>query len=163
MSVLFSDYGYVLGDLTLTRFEADDAARMGERLAQIDPWARLGIDAGAMARVLAGRQDCSQRFAVRRQAQPVAALALRHPFLYGPYVELLAVLPEAQGQGIGSRLLDWVSAETRLVGGRNVWLAASSFNAEALAFYRRCGFVEVGPMPDLVRPGFTELLLRKQL
>lgn len=163
MSVLFSDFGYGLGNLVLGRFDAAAAQLMGDRLAAIDPWARLGIGAGLLARVFVQAQDCTHRFVVRRDAVPLAAISLRHPFLYGPYIELLAVLPEAQGQGVGGRLLDWVGEETRLAGGRNVWVAASSFNAEALAFYRRHGFAEVGPMPDLVRPGFTELMLRRQL
>jgi hypothetical protein len=42
-------------------------------------------------------------------------------------------------------------------------VCASEFNARAIEFYERHGFDRVGAIPDLISPGFAELLLRKRL
>ena len=39
------------------------------------------------------------------------AVALRTPWLYGPYIALLAVLPDFQGRGIGSAVLRHVEED----------------------------------------------------
>jgi ribosomal protein S18 acetylase RimI-like enzyme len=45
----------------------------------------------------------------------------------------------------------------------NLWLCVSAFNSRAIAFYERQGFQPVADLPDLVTPGFAELLMRKRL
>ena len=89
------------------------------------------------------------------------AMTVRWPWLHGPYLELLAVLPEAQGRGLGGALLGWLIAQ--VPSSRNLWVAVSAFNTGARRFYARHGFVEVGTVPGLVRDGFDEILLRKAL
>ena len=81
-------------------------------------------------------------------------------FLLGGFIALLAVQPEASGQGVGQRLVAHVEAR---VFARRRWLFVScdADNRAALRFYRRQGFARVGRLPDLVREGRTELLLRK--
>lgn len=160
MNGLYQDTTYQLGDLMLGPFDAVEAARMGARLAAIDPWLRLGIDAARLADMFAARPPCTRRFLVSREGQAVAALSLRAPWLFGPYVELLAVLPEAQGQGIGGVLLRWIEAEARAEC-RNLWLAVSAFNTNAIAFYERHGFERTALLGNLVRQGFDEVLFRK--
>jgi ribosomal protein S18 acetylase RimI-like enzyme len=82
--------------------------------------------------------------------------------LLGGFIALLAVRPDASGQGLGRALVDHVG--TRSAAKRR-WLFVScdADNAAALRFYRRLGFSRVGRMPDLVARGRTELLLRKPL
>jgi len=72
----------------------------------------------------------------------------------------LAVRPEAAGQGIGQALVAHVAAR---VFAKRRWLFVSCDrnNLAALRFYRRLGFRRVGVLPDLVRAGRTEILLRK--
>jgi ribosomal protein S18 acetylase RimI-like enzyme len=50
------------------------------------------------------------------------------------------LLPEAQGQGLGRRLIDTLVAELRRQGVSGLHLVASSDNAGAIAFYPRVGF-----------------------
>jgi ribosomal protein S18 acetylase RimI-like enzyme len=45
--------------------------------------------------------------------------------------------------------------------GKNLFACVSDFNTGARRFYRRQGFVEVGPLPDLLVSGSAEILLRK--
>lgn len=134
----------------LTGTEPDHYAAL---LADIDPWRRLGYSAMALANYL-DRPDPSL---VRMVMPGRGLICLRSPWLKGPYIELLAVLPEAQGQGIGRALVDWAASR----GGANLWACVSGFNAPARAFYARMGFVEVAPLPGLVEAGETEILLRR--
>ncbi|HEU4475158.1 MAG TPA: GNAT family N-acetyltransferase [Methyloceanibacter sp.] len=83
------------------------------------------------------------------------------PWLKGPYLELLAILPQFQGQGIGGKLLDWFEREGSRLGARNLWVCASSFNARTIGFYERHGFKEAATLPGLVAEGYDEILLRK--
>ncbi len=73
-------------------------------------------------------------------------------FLLGGFIALLAVQPEASGQGIGQLLVAHVEAR---VFARRRWLFVScdADNRAALRFYRRQGFARVGRLPDLVQRG----------
>ena len=86
---------------------------------------------------------------------------VRDPWLKGPYLELLALLPPFQNQGIGSGILAWLEREALVQAARNLWVCASSFNARALRFYERHGFAPAAVLPGLVADGFDEILLRK--
>ena len=60
------------------------------------------------------------------------------------------LLPEAQGHGLGRRLIDTLVAELRRRGITGLHLVASADNAGAIAFYPRVGF-EPLPSPDGAR------------
>jgi GNAT superfamily N-acetyltransferase len=137
------------------------AAELGERMSAIDPWRRLGYPADRLARYLTTDSAALVRYRVDAGGGLAGALAVRWPWLHGPYLELLVVLPEAQGRGLGSALLGWLAAQA--ASSRNLWVAVSAFNADARRFYARHGFVEIGVVPGLVRDGFDEILLRKRL
>ena len=138
---------------------AADIVTLAPALAVMDPWRRLGFTAVGLAAYL-GREDAAlTRMVIELDGRPAAALALRRPWLRGPYVELLAVLPAAQGRGLGRALVEWAAAQ----GGGNLWACVSAFNGAARAFYARAGFVEVAPLADLVAEGADEILLRRRL
>jgi ribosomal protein S18 acetylase RimI-like enzyme len=131
----------------------DDIEPFAAILSGMDPWLRLGYSPSMLAFYF-DRPDP----ALTRMVLPGRGLiALRAPWLRGPYVELLAVLPEAQGQGVGRMLLDWAWSR----GGDNLWACVSDFNTAARAFYVRMGFAEIAPLPGLATEGETEILLRK--
>ncbi|BDV31468.1 GNAT family N-acetyltransferase [Microbacterium terricola] len=60
------------------------------------------------------------------------------------------LLPEAQGQGLGRRLIDTYAAALSAAGVRGLHLVADAANAGAGAFYERIGFDEI-PAHDGVR------------
>jgi len=80
--------------------------------------------------------------------------------LLGGFIALLAVRPEAAGQGLGTALIAHIAAR---VARKRRWLyvSADGNNRAALRFYRRLGFQRVGRLPDLVRAGRVEILLRR--
>ena len=88
---------------------------------------------------------------------------IRSPWLAGPYLQLLAVLPMLQGSGTGSAILTWYEATAMAARMRNAWLCVSGFNVDAQRFYERYGYQLAGRLPDLMRDGDDELLMRKNL
>ena len=61
-------------------------------------------------------------------------------------IELLRFYVDApwQGQGLARRLMAAVEEEALRRGARTLWLGVWERNARAQAFYRKCGFVDVG-------------------
>jgi GNAT superfamily N-acetyltransferase len=53
------------------------------------------------------------------------------------------------GRGLGQALMAAVEREALRREGRTLWLVAWNRNFRALAFYRKCGFQQVGTMPYL--------------
>ena len=137
------------------------AARQAAWIAGLEPWRSLGYTSAGLGRflrrmargkgVLVGKQDARG---------PVdGVLTLQEGVLLGNFVSLLAVRPEAAGRGLGRRLI--VAAAARTAPARRwLYVSADAENAAALAFYRKLGFRRVGRLPDLVRAGRVELLLR---
>jgi ribosomal protein S18 acetylase RimI-like enzyme len=129
----------------------------------IEPWKGLGYRAAPLGRYLARMAGEGHVWgaAVPGRPREVAAIAVATDgFLLGGFIALLAVRPDANGQGLGRTLVDHVAGRT---GAKRRWLFVScdADNTAALRFYRRLGFTRVGRLPDLVAPGRTELLLRK--
>lgn len=140
----------------------DIAGPLAAAITSIDPWKRMSYRPEAMATYLGAREPGACRRAILHDDQTVGAVSIRYPWLRGPYLELLALLPGSQGLGIGAAVLDWMAAE---VAGRanSLWVCTSTFNARALSFYERNGFARVGDLDGLVGPGYTEILLRRKL
>jgi GNAT superfamily N-acetyltransferase len=80
----------------------------------------------------------------------------------GGYLRLIAVLPGAQGGGVGAALLDAFEEATARAS-RHAFLLVSDFNADAQRFYERRGWSRVGALPGLVLPDVAELLYWKRL
>jgi GNAT superfamily N-acetyltransferase len=76
------------------------------------------------------------------------------------FVVNLAVRPELQGQGIGSRLLDFAEGRARRLGLGEVRLATNERMTENLRYYSARGYIETGRgMED----GYARVFLTKRL
>jgi diamine N-acetyltransferase len=148
--------------LSMPSLDTEEASRIGRSLAAMDPWATLGYSPEALARGLTFEHPESMRHLIRRDGEILALATVRAPWLRGAYIELFAVLPHAQGQGIGEALLALVESSYR-TRTDNLWLLVSGFNARARRFYERHGFGSIGSIPDLVVIGQDEILMRKRL
>lgn len=131
----------------------------------MEPWRGLGYDADGLEKFLRQAASSGQVW-VASVARPAARkptlglLVLQPNVLLGNFVSLLAVQPGAAGQGIGRALMSRAQAET-FAARRWLFVSADAQNRDALGFYRHLGFTRVGRLPDLVRDGRTELLLRQ--
>ena len=151
------------GGARLVPVTAGAATEIAAAMTAIDPWRRLGTDRDALAAFLTADDPHCCRRAIQIDGAAAGVVAVRSPWLYGPYLSLLAVLPPRQGNGVGARVLDWLATEAVAGGNRNVWVCTSSFNARAQAFYAAHGFVRVGVLDDLLVDGVGEVLLRRRL
>ena len=159
---LFAANQYQLPHATLRMLDRDQADALAQSLVRMDPWLTLGYSRAALREYLEREDPGLHRYALEYEATLAGTLCVRYPWLLGPYVELLVVLPTSQGRGLGREVLLWLEQEV-LSASKNLWALVSAFNSRARRFYRLCGYVEVVEIPDLVKEGFNEVLLRKSL
>lgn len=73
------------------------------------------------------------------------------------FIDNIAVDPEAQGRGLGRRLIEYAVSEAQRLGLRALCLYTNVAMTENLAMYRRIGFVE---MHRAVENGFNRVYMR---
>lgn len=77
-----------------------------------------------------------------------------------PYLHLIVVKQGLRGQGLGTLLLDHFEQQA-FTGASKVFLAVADFNPRAKKLYERQGYVEVGAIPGLYKPGVSEYIMMK--
>ena len=142
---------------------AAEGARLGAVFAGIDPWAAYGYAAATLSAFLAGHEPGAQRLALTIDGETIGTAVVRPGWLRGPYLQFLAVVPGAQGRGIGSAFISWMEREARDAKERNLWVAASEINTGAIRLYERQGFKQIATLDDLAWDGRAEILMRKRL
>ena len=90
----------------------------------------------------------------------LAGLVVGWPEAGHLFIENVAVWPERQGEGIGSRLLEACEAQARELGLGGLRLYTNEAMTENLAYYPRRGFVETGRR---VEDGFRRVYFSKRL
>ena len=76
---------------------------------------------------------------LRRKTTPPSVTQLQPIELHRFYVD-----GPAHGQGVAQRLMTAVREEALARGAKHLWLGVWERNPRAIAFYEKCGFVEVG-------------------
>jgi GNAT superfamily N-acetyltransferase len=135
---------------------------LGPAIAGIKPWTSLNFPSELMTAFLKNEDPALHRQAVFVDGAPAGVVAVRERWLRGPYLQLLALLPPYQGQGLGAALLEWYAQQAG-PHERWLWLCCSMFNTRALAFYQRHGYEQIAVLPDQIVDGMNELLLRKRI
>jgi GNAT superfamily N-acetyltransferase len=143
-----------LGVCQLREITPEDAAWAGPELAAREPWLTLGYAAAPLTTYLDRGDPCLARLTVWVGGERAGVVALRYPWLRGPFLELLAIT--RPGQGLGTAVVAWLARRST----DNLWTSCTSFNTAARRFYERQGFVEAAVIPDLIKPGFDEVLMR---
>jgi GNAT superfamily N-acetyltransferase len=100
-----------LGRARLVALDPRGSDRLAAAIVEMPPWSVMNYPADVMARFLSTANGCVSRYAVEIGGEQVGGVSVRSPWLKGPYLELLALLPVAQGQGIGSAILIWFEQE----------------------------------------------------
>jgi ribosomal-protein-alanine N-acetyltransferase len=124
-----------------------------------EPWKTLheGID---FARSIKAKQAH-----ICLQGKETAGFVIFTPdpvFARGGYLRAISVFPALQGKGVGKKLMTFAEQKTARRA-QNLYLCVSSFNRKAQAFYKNLGYVRIGAIPDLILPGKSEYIYRKQL
>ncbi len=159
----FEHKTYDLGEVVLAPLTPVNARKLGAALSAIPPWSVIGYPEERLTGSLQRETPSVKRFEVLADGALAGLIVIQDPFLHGPYLQQLAVLPGFQGRGAGSRLLQWMEAEARRAKSRQLWLCVSTFNAPARAFYDRFGFEAVAVLDKLATDASDEVFMRKRL
>ncbi len=150
------------GRISLASIANREADQLGQAFAAMDPWAAYGTSPQRLTAFFAAEEvDCSRR-AIRLDGALAGAVVIRSPWLHGPYLQFLGLLPGRQGHGVGAAVLNWMANEVP-PGTRNLWLCVSAINTRARAFYEHHGFSLAADLPALAADHMDELLLRRRL
>ena len=90
------------------------------------------------------RPEVCYIYVLRTPECPVAAFCAFWKVEDQIHINNLAVRPELRGQGLASRLLTTVMAESAAMGADSATLEVRRSNAPALHLYAKAGFTEVG-------------------
>lgn len=151
------------GGVAAQPLATENALALGPALAAITPWSVIGYPAEQLSAWLREADPALKKFEVVAGKKLAGVIVIQAPFLHGPYLKLIGVLPEFQRRGIGESLLRWMENEARKAEARQLWLCVSTFNTRAQVFYERMGFEAVGVLDKLVSGATDELFMRKRL
>jgi ribosomal protein S18 acetylase RimI-like enzyme len=146
--------------MRIHRPEPAKAWRQAEWIVAMEPWLSLGYQRANLARYLRRMAGADQVLVAEEKGLVLGLIVVQPDFLFGRFIALLAVRPEAGGKGIGRALVARVEQQTFKT---RRWLYVSSDNANQAAarFYRKLGFARAARLPGLIRDGRTEILWRK--
>jgi GNAT superfamily N-acetyltransferase len=151
--------------VTIRPLTRSEIPALAGALATVPLMVRYGNDAERLGRSLEGALARGEALLVAEEGGAVRGLAWFLPsgtLALGGYLRLIALVPGAEGRGTGLALLRAFEVEVAKVS-RHAFLLVSDFNAGAVRFYEREGYVRVGPLPGLVLPDVAEVLYWKRL
>jgi len=141
-------------------YQAGDLDAVVRLLNELEPWRRLRYTAADWEKLFAMPLQGREAFVLEADGGLAGIGVLRRTFLVGDYLELLAVAAPAQGKGHGRSLLAHVEG-VAFRRAKNLFVCVSDFNQQGRRFYERNGYQPVGPIPDLLVQGSSEILMRK--
>ena len=106
---------YGLGVGVLRPLSPGNAEPLATALAAMPPWSVIGWPAEAMAASLKRERPSVHRFELLVEGELAGIVTIQNPFLHGPYLQVLAVLPAFQGRDLGTAILQWMEEEARSV------------------------------------------------
>jgi ribosomal protein S18 acetylase RimI-like enzyme len=138
-----------------------DAGVMAEcaaMMAASAPWTTMGIDYDQCLLAFGGAW---RETYVLWYEQEVAGFVIIQPYgTFKGYIQTICISERHRGKGLGKKLLRFCE-EKILETSPNIFICVSDFNERAIKLYLEFGFEPVGELPDFVKEGFREILLRK--
>jgi ribosomal protein S18 acetylase RimI-like enzyme len=144
--------------------EARELAALARLVVGHPLFERYGIEPASLERALSAGIDAGDAVLAAESDGRLGGLAWWSPrgaFGRSPYLRLLVVAPDTVGRGVGSVLMDAFEAAA-FATATDAFALVTHDNDAARRFYRRRGYAEVGRLPDCVREGITEVVLRKR-
>ncbi len=99
---------------------------------------------------------------VARREQRIAAFAIMHFGDEVAHLNLLAVAPEHRRQGLGRRLMDWLTRTAVEAGVFRINLELRTHNQAARVFYEQLGFEQLGVVPGYYQGREAALRMSRQ-
>ncbi|MCZ7583523.1 MAG: GNAT family N-acetyltransferase [Deltaproteobacteria bacterium] len=140
--------------------------RVVEIMLHAEPWQSYDFSPDRIADYLGGMVDAGMARVLAvpdaghaPAGEEIAGVCIVQPsFLGGRFLEILALDTPYRRRGLGRAILEAICDECppQL---RDYFVLVAGSNANAVAFYKRLGFVDVGDLPGLIRPDKVERLI----
>lgn len=149
-----------MSEVVIRPASEDDREWCAQLMASSEPWITLGRSLETCRKVFA--RPGYELFLACSGDKPIG-FVLCHPYgaMSSPYIATIAVDHAARGQGVGSRLLQFVEEHYR--GRRHLFLCVSSFNPRARQLYENVGYRVVADLDGYIVAGASEILMHKSL
>jgi len=133
-------------------------AACAKMMSSTDPWITYDMDYGYCLKAFDG--NCKEVYVLENEEEIAGFVILQVCGTFNGYIQSLCVNEKHRNKGLGKKLLQFCE-ERILKISPNIFICVSSFNRGAIKLYYEFGFKLVGELPDFVKEGLTELLLRK--
>jgi [ribosomal protein S18]-alanine N-acetyltransferase len=140
--------------------DADAINTCALMMAASDPWITLGMNYEQC--IVAFDGPCKEVYVARYENKIAGFVILQVCGSFKGYIQTLCVSEEFRGRGFGKEILQFCEKRILQIS-PNIFICVSSFNKGAIRLYESFGFKLVGELPDFIKEGFTELLLRKSV
>ena len=159
----FGEETYDLGVCQLCFPTVKDAEFLGQEFVKIEPWKTLNSSSKGLIDGFLYQDSATNTYSVIHESEAVGIISVRYPWLVGPYLGFLGLIPSSQGKGLGKVLMAWLEEKAKVHTARNIFICVSDFNSQAYEFYKACGYSKVANLDGLIVDNHGEFLLRKQL
>lgn len=129
-----------------------------EIMSVTDPWIRYGMDYDLCLKAFEGEFREIYILEIEKVIAGFAILQMTGTFK--GYIQSLCINEQWRGRGLGLKLLQFCE-EKILEISPNIFICVSEFNHKAIKLYVKFGFELIGRLNDFLKPGITELLMRK--
>jgi ribosomal protein S18 acetylase RimI-like enzyme len=129
-------------------------------MAQSDPWVTLGMDYAQCLPAFEGQYK--EAYIAEYEHNIAGFVIIQNCGTFKGYIQTICVSEQYRGKGFGKKILRFCE-ETILKISPNIFICVSSFNYKAIKLYYGLGFTLAGELTNFLKPGFTELLLRKSV
>jgi [ribosomal protein S18]-alanine N-acetyltransferase len=148
----------------MTAQDVPQALQLERRLFPHDAWPeRFFYDELTQAEPSAEPRRATRAYWVAEEGDRLLGYAGMMCVLPLADVQTLAVAPEAQGRGLGTRLLDLIEQEARRRGAEDLLLEVRKDNPRAQQLYLRNGFEQIHLRREYYPDGGDALVMRKRL
>ena len=150
----------LLDDQIIIELTADpgDFEVCAQMMSETDPWITLGMDYDYCLKAFEGA--FKEIFVLKKATEITGFVIMQTQGTFKGYIQTICISRGHRGAGYGTKILRF--CEDRILRySPNIFICVSSFNQKALQLYLKFGFELIGELKDFVKPGFTELLLRK--
>ncbi len=127
-------------------------------MAASDPWITLEMTYAQCLPAFDG--PCKEVYIAEYEHEIAGFVIIQTGGTFKGYIQTLCVAEAYRGKGFGTKILQFCE-ERILQMSPNIFICVSAFNKGAIKLYEAFGFVLVGELPNFVKQGFTELLMRK--
>ncbi len=135
----------------------EDCALM---MSKSDPWITLGIEYPQCLDAFKG--FFKEIYVMEVGKEIVGFSILQTCGTFKGYIQTICIRDVYRGKGLGKELLLFCEERVFKIS-PNIFICVSSFNQRAIKLYYNFGFKLVGPLENFIKPGVTELLLRKSI